>query len=67
MRASDLTARKSVLAHSKAVHGVSFDPFNDKRLSTFSEDGTSSPYYYDQFYSFSICPFYVIFFLLALL
>ncbi|ELR22091.1 uncharacterized protein ACA1_158870 [Acanthamoeba castellanii str. Neff] len=41
MRASDLTARKSVLAHSKAVHGVSFDPFNDKRLSTFSEDGTS--------------------------
>ncbi|KAL6067851.1 GATOR complex protein MIOS [Balamuthia mandrillaris] len=39
LRASDLSARKSVIAHSKAVHGVSFDPFKDDRLFTFSEDG----------------------------
>jgi len=41
MRVSDPKAgMSSVLAHSKAVRGLSFDPFHDKRLSTFSEDGT---------------------------
>eukprot|EP01087_Luapelamoeba_hula_P013118 TRINITY_DN3732_c0_g1_i2.p1 TRINITY_DN3732_c0_g1~~TRINITY_DN3732_c0_g1_i2.p1 ORF type:complete len:413 (-),score=28.33 TRINITY_DN3732_c0_g1_i2:184-1422(-) len=39
LRSSDATARKSVLAHSKGVYGVSFDPFHDRRLATFSDDG----------------------------
>jgi hypothetical protein len=62
MRASDLTARKSVLAHSKAVHGVSFDPFNDKRLSTFSEDGTSP---FNIIYLFDILIIRFIFFIIT--
>lgn len=35
----DLTCPRSVVAHSKAVLGVTFDPFHDDRLCTFSEDG----------------------------
>ena len=35
----DITAPKSVIAHSRSINGVSFDPFNDGRLLTFSEDG----------------------------
>lgn len=29
----------SVIAHAKAVHGVSFDPHAPSRLLTYSEDG----------------------------
>src|SRR5690242_20462502 len=36
---ADINAPQSVVAHSKSVHGVSFDPFNANRLMTFSEDG----------------------------
>jgi WD40 repeat protein len=35
----DLNSPQSVVAHSKSVHGVCFDPFNDDVLATFSEDG----------------------------
>ena len=35
----DLNAPKSVVAHSRAVNGVSFDPFHEHRLLTFSDDG----------------------------
>ncbi len=31
-------APKSAVAHSKAVYGVTFDPFHEDRLATFSED-----------------------------
>jgi hypothetical protein len=36
---ADVNAPQSVVAHSKSVHGVSFDPFHHERLATFSEDG----------------------------
>lgn len=36
---ADLSAPQSVVAHSKSVHGVKFDPFFPTRLATFSEDG----------------------------
>eukprot|EP01114_Cavostelium_apophysatum_P012662 TRINITY_DN288_c0_g1_i6.p1 TRINITY_DN288_c0_g1~~TRINITY_DN288_c0_g1_i6.p1 ORF type:complete len:932 (+),score=212.05 TRINITY_DN288_c0_g1_i6:136-2931(+) len=35
----DTNAPQSVVAHSKSVHGVCFDPFKEERLATFSEDG----------------------------
>ena len=35
----DVTAPRSVIAHSRSVNGVNFDPFNDSRILTFSEDG----------------------------
>lgn len=35
----------SIVAHSKTVNGVTFDPFNPMRLATFSEDGTIKIWY----------------------
>lgn len=35
----DINAPQSVVAHSRAVNGVSFDPFHNERLASFSEDG----------------------------
>lgn len=35
----DINSPQSVVAHAKAVSGVSFDTFDPNRLATFSEDG----------------------------
>ena len=34
-----MNSPQSVVAHSKSVHGVCFDPFHDETLATFSEEG----------------------------
>ena len=34
-----MIAARSVVAHARGVHGVTFDPFHERRLATYSEDG----------------------------
>eukprot|EP00743_Colponemidia_sp_Colp-15_P004686 GILK01005049.1.p1 GENE.GILK01005049.1~~GILK01005049.1.p1 ORF type:complete len:1033 (+),score=162.65 GILK01005049.1:118-3216(+) len=36
---TDMNSPLSVAAHSKGVYGVTFDQFNQRRLSTYSDDG----------------------------
>lgn len=36
---ADVNAPQSIVAANKSVYGVSFDPFQPERLTTFQEDG----------------------------